>query len=271
MAVSLVGLAHAETEGKRQPGAFFERIDADGDGKVTQAEAPAQAWDRLSKRDADGDGAVSREELAGGGRPGRGGANPLQRMFQFLDENGDDSISQEEAGERWERLSRLDRDGSGAVTKDELPAMRGGPGGRAPGGFFDRLDEDGDGAISQEEAGERWERLGKLDQDSDGSVSKGELARGMANRPGGPGGRGGPGGQRNPEQLFSRMDKDGDGELIETEVPAQFWEKLSRADADGSGSISKDELTAARNRAPGAGGGGNPGAGTKPKRPPLEE
>jgi hypothetical protein len=42
--------------------------------------------------------------------------------------------------------------------------------------------------------------------------------------------------------MFSRFDTNKDGKLSKEEVPAEVWEKLSKADGDADGLVSKDEL-----------------------------
>ncbi len=56
----------------------LERLDADGDGKVSTAEYETGKLDRIAKLDADGDGSISREEMRGArkhGRFGHGGSD----------------------------------------------------------------------------------------------------------------------------------------------------------------------------------------------------
>ncbi|MCA8971152.1 MAG: EF-hand domain-containing protein [Planctomycetes bacterium] len=52
----------------------------------------------------------------------RGGKKPIDKIFERLDTNKDGKITQEEAGERWARISKADANEDGAVTKDELAA-----------------------------------------------------------------------------------------------------------------------------------------------------
>ena len=177
---------------------------------------------------------------APGGPKGKGDGS----FFREMDTDGDKAISKEEAGERWERLGKLDKYSDGKVTMQEMMAARpqGGPegkgapqGGPGKGGpeMFANADKNKDGKLSKDEVpAEMWERLSKLDKDSDGAVSKEEMA---AMR-----GKGGPEG--GPAPMFSRFDEDKDGKLSKSEVPAEMWEKLSKADDDADGFVSKAEL-----------------------------
>lgn len=76
-----------------------------------------------------------------------------------------------------------------AKSGQEKPAAAeggGGPGGGFdPAQFFTRLDKDGDGAISKDEAPDRLkENFDKMDQDSDGKITKEEFSAAARSRPG---------------------------------------------------------------------------------------
>lgn len=110
--------------------AEFKALDADGDGKLTKAEADAARGKPmlLLLADANKDGAVTKEELAkafaGRGGAARGDAVG-DRVFEALDADKDGKISAAEwqvSGER--RFARLDRNKDGAITADEV-ARRG--------------------------------------------------------------------------------------------------------------------------------------------------
>jgi len=90
--------------------------------------------------------------------------------------------------------------------------------------------------------------------------------------PGKPGGQGpgkgkpGPGGnagQRDPGQMFGRMDKDGNGVLSKNEVPERMQAHFDKLDADGNGGITREELVTAMKNRPGQGAG--PGGKGKPE------
>lgn len=46
-------------------------------------------------------------------------------------------------------------------------------------------------------------------------------------------------------QLFARFDKNKDGKLTKSEVPAKLWARLVKADANKDGAVTKAELKAA--------------------------
>ncbi|MCA8997957.1 MAG: HlyD family efflux transporter periplasmic adaptor subunit [Planctomycetaceae bacterium] len=64
--------------GGGDPAAFFNNLDKDGDGKISEDEAPGRMKENFSKLDKDGDGFITKEEMSAarppGGGPGGGGA-----------------------------------------------------------------------------------------------------------------------------------------------------------------------------------------------------
>ena len=129
-------------------------------------------------------------------------------------------------------FERLDRNGDGQLTADEVPAGR-----RA---LFDRL-------------------LQTADADKDGKLSRDEFAAGLeSKRPERPvseklpernpaGGAG-----IDPDRVFSRFDRNGDGKIVAGEVPDEargiFERLLVRADKNGDGELTKQELVDAANQ-----------------------
>lgn len=120
------------------PGGFalmqFDEIDADKDGKITQAELDAYRAARVTALDADGDGKISADELK------------AAQMAQM----------EERAATMAARMiERMDSDGDGLLSAAELamPAP--------PARLFDRLDTDGDGAVSRAEAEAAQARMGE--------------------------------------------------------------------------------------------------------------
>ena len=188
------------------PNAMFERLDQNGDGWVTEDEVPQERqrfFDLMMQRgDQNQDGKLTQEEFTaslsargGFGRAG-GGRRPFdfQRMFERLDINGDGEITPDELPQRVQRMMQLDLNGDGVLTREELSqgppggGFGGGPG-MAPGG-----------------PGARAERMfERFDTDSDGTVTKDELPDGM-------------------QQFMERFDRDGNGVVTEDEVSGEVFQ-----------------------------------------------
>lgn len=115
-----------------------------------------------------------------------------------------------------------------AATSPVLAQQRGG---------FERLmamDTNGDGAISRGEAeAARRFQFGRLDSDADGYLSEAERAAA-------------PGSGRMLNQI---RDADDDGRLSRAEVMAAPYRGFDRLDANSDGTLSAEELEAARARA----------------------
>jgi Ca2+-binding EF-hand superfamily protein len=210
-------------EGRPGGGRFFERLDANGDGKVSPDEVPEERRDGFEKLvqrgDKDGDGALDKQELAaafaGGGADGDRPEAPGEpgRFFERLDANKDGKVTVDEAPEQFREriealLKRADKDGDGAVTREEFraagPPDRKPPGApgkgddrrpdrpardadkpdgdaakgpRRPAGLFQVLDADGDGQLSSAELDGAADALRKLDADGDGTVAIAEVVK----------------------------------------------------------------------------------------------
>ena len=122
--------------------AFFDRFDADGDGRVTEAEVQAWRGSFFDIADGDLDGYVTRAELDalrdaarervgdGAGRgfgPRRRGGGGMARRdpIERHDADGDGRLTRAEFVEApFQALERFDANGDGALSRDELPQPR---------------------------------------------------------------------------------------------------------------------------------------------------
>jgi len=195
-------------QGQPGPAQIFQRLDKNGDGKLTKDELPPRMAERFSKADADGDGAITREELkAAAAKMREHVAGPRRELpspeaiIKRLDKNGDGKLEKSELPERFaDHLGKADADGDGVITLEELKTAREkliermrkgrgqqpGPGGPGfdPAAIFKRLDQDGDGKISGKEMPERMKQhLDTLDKNKDGAVTLEELKARFENRP----------------------------------------------------------------------------------------
>ena len=214
--------------------------DIDRDGTVSTDE-----WrTHLETVDPDGDGLIDAADLR---PPGLADDAPhaermRQRMQQVLDQDGDGSVETEDLDAIF---SGLDRDSDGAVSRQEMPLMRGphGPHGRRGLGLGRRpdpgsmagvilariADDDGDGAVADGE----WQGfLDALSVDADGAISEESLQAVLAQRPEARSGRG------RSAMLVRLLDRDGDGMLEIEDLNAVF----AGLDADGDGALLGEEM-----------------------------
>lgn len=102
----------------------FAAIDADKDGKITEAEITAWRAAEAKALDADGDGLISADELA---------AMEMKNMAGRMKDRAAQMVA------------RLDTDGDGKLSAAEMASRP------VSTKLFDRLDANSDGALSQEE------------------------------------------------------------------------------------------------------------------------
>jgi Ca2+-binding EF-hand superfamily protein len=262
--------------------ALFTELDKNHDGKLTPDEVTTEhhrLFDRLMRTaDANHDGALDKDEFlagmkerpdgpapresrgvrerrgfAGEGQPGgppgeRSFMRPGEGLMRLLDIDHDGEISAAEVQAAPEALKKLDKNGDGKITREELgpPPGEGGPprelGRRGPGG------PDGP---PPGEAGPA-PRRGPEGRGPDGPP-RGPEGRGPeARRPGGPGGPeargpGGPSPERFAERIKS-LDKNGDGKISKEEAEGPLKERFDRIDTNGDGFLDQTELQQVRER-----------------------
>ncbi len=229
--------------GGRNPGEMFDRLDTNKDGKIQKSEVPDPLqrmlnplFERLGKDE------ISREDfleagrrmMAEGGRPGGPGFGPM--------------------GPPGEVFNRMDRNGDGKLSKDEVPE----PASRFFNPLFERLGKNEITKEEFEEAGRQMrERFGGRPGMGPGAGSGG-----------GPGG--GPEGRARAEEMFKRLDKNEDGKLTVEEAPeeakARIEGMLERMGKGKDGSVTKEEFLGAIERMM-AGGRGPGGRGPEGRGP----
>lgn len=220
----------------RGHGNKFAKLDVDGDGTISQAEAQAHPRfaDRFAELDADKDGKLTQDEVAAmkghhgkRGKHGDGGwhdKSPAERAAHKLekyDRNGDKVLTPDEVqGHRFaDKFAEIDADRDGKLTLDEITTFkaahhgdRGGP----PEGKGWRKD-------GHPHEGKEWH--GKRgDHDDRGWHGKTPEER--------------------ADKIFARFDANADSVISRDEVKGPFADKFDAADADKDGKLTRAELAA---------------------------
>ncbi len=173
--VSTVGLSSASGG---HHGMRFEKLDQNGDGKITLPEMSGRVNQRFARLDKNQDGEITREEARFGKHHGKHPArHPARhygkRRFEKRDVNGDGQLSRDEIPRMPDKkFAKLDRNQDGQLSPSELR-----PGGKAKKHRrFDKIDTDGDGRVSRAEADKAKKRkFAKMDTNSDGAVDRAEF------------------------------------------------------------------------------------------------
>ncbi len=154
-----------------------------------------------------------------GGMPGKGGGRPGGQQRGSGRPGGD-----KKSGRSMD-FSRFDKNGDGAISRDELPAPMQ--------GFFDKMDSNSDGKIDAKEQAELKKRRGRGGSERSGGSERGSGSGDHGRSSGG----------------LMQYDKDGDGKVSKDEAPERLQGMFSRFDTNSDGFIDKSEIEALRSRA----------------------
>jgi Ca2+-binding EF-hand superfamily protein len=170
---------------------FWNKLDQNGDGKITQDELKADVTSRFSAIDTNKDGKVTQDEVAQYFTAKRDEMKAkFAERLKEADANKDGKWSKDELSKMPEtHFSKLDSNSDGFVTQAELDAHRAerearfqekrGEHEKGGGKLFSHFDQNGDGVVDQSEALKAAEsRFSKLDTNSDGAVERSELKAG---------------------------------------------------------------------------------------------
>ncbi len=98
-------------------GRGWDRMDVNGDGKLTAEEMSEKNAAFIEKADADGDGAVTKEEMKAFHQARRA----EWREKRNPDKNDDGVVDRTEyVNAAQERFDRMDKDGNGVLSEDEM-------------------------------------------------------------------------------------------------------------------------------------------------------
>lgn len=246
-ALSAVAVAAAQTaDGSKYSEHMLRKWDSNGDGRISLDEYLAAAGARFRQIDAQKMGAVSVEQIAGSPKAHERIERRTAGLVRRLDAAGNGYVTQDEfvAAAR-KRFARLDRNGDGKLTPDELGSGRGGHAGSGTRAQraqhrFDKLDANHDGVVSAEEFGAAAiARFKALDAAGDGRVTAAEIANSPQARERA---------EHVAAHIVQRLDANGDGLVSKDEFLAAARQRFARLDRDGDGFLTVDEIGRYRER-----------------------
>jgi Ca2+-binding EF-hand superfamily protein len=164
-------------------GHFFDRLDANADGKVTREEVRADAQRRFAEFDLDKNGKIDASELKTAGETKLGDIQArIAEHLQKRDLNHDGQWSKDELSRMPVGVfTKLDKDGNGVLTRAELEAGRDAWSERHGHGefmqhVFNKIDSNGDGVVDSQEAVRAADnRFDRMDANHDGVIVRDEL------------------------------------------------------------------------------------------------
>src|SRR5262245_60153049 len=120
--------------------------------------------------------ALAQDPQGKSGSRRRGGPNGEKRM-KAMDVDNDGAISRDEWKGKPQAFDRVDKNGDGSLTREELAAHA-----RNQAGRFNEMDANNDGRISRDEWKGNPKRFDRLDANGDGVVTKEEIRSARQNR-----------------------------------------------------------------------------------------
>jgi Ca2+-binding EF-hand superfamily protein len=231
--------------------AFFEhmleKMDTNGDGRISLNEYLASATARFKAIDTKNTGNIDAAQIGNSPAVAERGVHRAATLVARLDKAGNGYITRDEfLAAANKRFTRLDKDGNGKLTLDELAAGRGHGRRAAMAGKraefaqkrFDKLDTNHDGVVTKEEyLAAATAMYGEFDAQHNGKVTAREIAAS-------------PRAQervaRVTQRIVKHLDTNGDGVVSQAEYLAAAQKRFTRLDKNGDGFIDSDELPARR-------------------------
>jgi Ca2+-binding EF-hand superfamily protein len=230
-----------------QPSFFshmLEKMDTNGDGRISLNEYLASATARFKGIDTKHTGNIDAAEMANSPEVAQRVERRAASLVTHLDKAGNGYVTKDEfIAAATKRFARMDNNGDGKLTIDELGAGRHGHGQSNRGAQFaqkrlDKLDTNHDGVVTQAEyLAAAAAMYSQFDAQGNGKVTASEIAaspRAQARV------------AHATERVVKRLDTNADGVVSQAEYLAAAQKRFSRMDKNGNGFIESDELPAHR-------------------------
>lgn len=168
------------------------------------------------------------------------------RFMALFDTNSDDVVTTDEFKEAAaERFKKMDSDSSGTVTQEEFRAYLAEKRQKWTAMKFQKIDSDQDGNVTEAEyldykQQKAQRRFRQMDVDGNGVISAEEFKNNRRH--------GGKYGKHGKGRIFSKLDRNSNGEITQDESLSAWTEWFTKIDSNGDKVVTADEVRDYRNR-----------------------
>ena len=228
----------------------IQKMDTNGDGRVSLDEYLAAATVHFKSLDSQNKGSIDAADLASSKMALMRIDHRANALVKRLDTAGNGYVTQDEfVAAAQKRFARLDKNGDGKLTPDELGSRdrhgadsstgaAPGKGAQAASKRFAAIDTNHDGVVTLDEyVAAAQARFAKLDLQHNGKVTASEIASSPATQERA---------LRMANRFVERMDTNGDGVVSQDEFLAAAKARFAKIDKNGDGFIDDAEMAGQR-------------------------